>query len=179
LGIARSKLHNTEPLIRDADIFSIDIKSVKKIEAPGVKESSVNGFYGEEICQLARYAGLSDRVSTFGLFNVNPDFDINNQTSALSSQIIWHFIQSFYERKKEFQPAVIRGFLKYIVNIDSIGESVIFYKSSKSDRWWVEVNYVSKNKEKTKLISCSYDDYLNAVRNEIPERWWKFFQKYN
>ena len=179
LGRARTELFHNEPYIRDSDIFCIDIKSVKRTDAPGVKNPSVNGFYSEEICQLAKYAGLSDRVSTFGLFNVNPEFDIDNHTVELSAQIIWHFIQSFYNRKKEYTTLVIKKFLKYIVNIESIGESLIFYKSTKTGRWWVEVNYVLKNKEKTKLISCNYEDYLIATRNDIPERWWKFFQRYN
>ena len=179
LGIAVSKLSQNEPYIRDADFFSIDIKSVKSSDAPGVNSTSVNGFYGEEICQLSKYAGFSDKVSVFGLFEVNPDYDNDNKTVELSAQVIWHFIQSFYNRKNEYPESIIKKFRKYIVNIDGISDNVCFYKSTKTGRWWVEVNYNVKNDERSKIISCSYEDYLKATRNEIPERWWNFFNKMN
>lgn len=179
LGIARTKLFQNEPYIRDADFFSIDIKSVKRSDAPGVNSPSVNGFYGEEICQLSQYAGFSDKISTFGLFEVNPDYDINNKTVELSAQIVWYFIQSFYNRKNEYPDSVIKKFRKYIVNIDGLSDNISFYKSKKTGRWWVEVNYTVKNDERSKMISCSFEDYIKAARNEIPERWWKYFQKLN
>jgi len=175
LGISRSKLHQTEPYIRDADFFAIDISSIKKSEAPGTITPSIHGFYGEEACQLAKYAGISDKTSTFGVFNVNPDFDNNNQTSELSAQIIWHFIQAFYNRKNEFPASEIRKMRKYIVSVDGVDDKITFYKSSKTGRWWVDVSYKKKNK----LISCTFDDYIKASGNEIPERWWFFFQKLN
>ncbi|MCF6365002.1 MAG: arginase family protein [Bacteroidales bacterium] len=176
LGISRSKLYQNEPFIRDADFFAIDINSVKKTDAPGTIKPSIHGFYGEEACQLAKYAGISDKISTFGIFNVNPNLDNNNQTSELSAQIIWHFIQAFYSRKNEFPESVIRKMRKYIVNVDGIDEKIIFYKSSKTGRWWIDVSY---KKKKKKLISCTFDDYIKASGNEIPERWWFFFQKLN
>ncbi len=179
LGIARTNLSENEPYIRDADFFSVDIKSVKRSDAPGVNYPSVNGFYGEEICQLSQYAGFSDKVSTFGLFEVNPDYDINNKTVELSAQILWYFIRSFYNRKSEYPDSVIKKFRKYIVNIDGLSDSVCFYKSSKTEKWWVEVKYTIKNTEKSKIISCSYGDYIKAAQNEIPERWWKYFKKLN
>lgn len=179
LGIARTNLSQIEPYIRDADFFSIDIKSVKRSDAPGVNIPSVNGFYGEEICQLSQYAGFSDKVSAIGLFDVNPDLDENNKTVELSSQILWYFIRSFYNRKNEYPDSVIKKFRKYIVNIDGLSDKVCFYKSPKTERWWVEVNYTIKNSERSKIISCSYEDFIKAGQNEIPERWWKYFQKLN
>ncbi len=179
LGISRTKINNNEPILRDSDFFAIDISSIKKNDAPGVLKPSIHGFYGEEICQLAGYAGISDKISTFGIFNTNPVFDKENQTIELAAQIIWHFIQSFYLRKDEGNPKTIKNQKKYIVNVEGLTKNIIFYKSTKTQRWWFEVPYIKKGKEKIKLIACSFEDYIKASNNEIPERWWKFFKKLN
>ena len=55
-----------------------------------------------------------------------------------------------------------------------------FYKSNKSDRWWMEVPYPpDKNLkfERHTLIPCSYKDYEIACKDEIPDRWWQTYQK--
>ncbi len=176
LGFSRSNMINNEPYIRDADLFALDINSIKVSDAPASSKPSIHGFYGEEACQLASYAGLSDRVSLFGIYNVNPESDKNNQTSDLSAQIIWHFIQAYYSRKGEFHSSEIMKMKKHIVSIDGLDKKIIFYKSANTGRWWVEVPY---KKNKTILISCSMEDYNIASKNEIPERWWFFFQKLN
>ncbi|NOZ34793.1 MAG: formimidoylglutamase [Chlorobi bacterium] len=179
LGIARTDLFGNEPFIRDADFVCVNGRSIKMTDAPANIKPSVHGFYGEEICQLAKYAGISDNVSAFGLFDINPKYDKRNQTAALGAQIIWHFLESFYQRKGENDKNIIKKYKKYIVNIDDVSEKLVFYKSQKTDRWWVEVPYHIKDKEKVYLLSCTKDDYIKAGNNEIPERWWNFFQKLN
>ncbi len=179
LGIARTDLFGNEPFIRDADFVAVNGRSIKMTDAPAHIKPSVHGFYGEEVCQLAKYAGLSDTVSAFGLFDINPKFDNRNQTSALGAQIIWHFLESFYQRKGENDKDIIKTYKQYIVKIDDLNENLVFYKSRKTDRWWLEVPYHIKDKEKIYLLSCTNDDYIKAVNNEIPKRWWKFYQKLN
>jgi len=179
LGIARTDLFGNEPFIRDADFVAVNAGSIKLSDAPGFFNPSVHGFYGEEVCQLAKYAGLSDNVSAFGLFEINPEFDNRNQTSGLGAQIIWHFIESFYKRKNEQYDIIIKKYKKYSVKVDNISDKLVFYKSSKTYRWWVEIPFHIKNNEKVYLLSCTEDDYIKAGNNEIPDRWWIFFQKLN
>jgi len=176
LGFSRSNIEKTEPLIRDANLFFIDMNTVKESDAPGVSIPSIHGFYGEEMCQLASYAGFNDKLSTFGLVSVNPKNDRNNKTAELSAQIIWHFIQGYYGRSGENDSSLILKMEKFIVNLDEIDRTITFYKSPNTERWWFEIPY--KNK-KIKIVSCSYEDYEKATKNEIPERWWFFFQKLN
>ena len=88
IGDVRRSIHLTEPLFRDSDVAIFDISSVRQSDAPGSIAPSPNGFYGEEICLLARYAGISDNLKIFGLFDLNPDLDIRNQTAGLAAQII-------------------------------------------------------------------------------------------
>jgi formiminoglutamase len=54
LGSLRSSIREAEPILRDTDILSMDIRSVRYADAPGFYNTSPNGFYGEEACQLAR-----------------------------------------------------------------------------------------------------------------------------
>lgn len=172
LGVVREKILDAEPMLRSADIVSLDVSSVRNSDLPGCKIPSPNGFYGEEICQLARFAGLSDQLSSFGLYNYNPAFDFNNTGAMLCAQIIWYFIDGVYHREKDYPIANKDSYLKYIVSYEGM-EDMIFYKSPKTSRWWMEAK-VPKigNSRYTKqlMIPCSYDDYLQACNGDVPER---------
>ena len=100
LGLIQSDIRKAEPVLRDADMVSLSISSLKQSEAPGVYFSSPNGFYGEEACQIARYSGISDKVSFFGVYDLSPEFDKHDQTVHLTAQIIWHFLDGFYQKKR-------------------------------------------------------------------------------
>jgi arginase family enzyme len=177
LGIARADLKETEPFIRDGDLISFDINSIKQSDAPGNKYPSPNGFFSHEACQLARYAGMSDRVTSFGIYEVNPLFDSNHQTTQLAAQIIWHFIEGFYQRKNDYPKIDVEQYTKFIVNLVNEKFDLVFYKSKKSERWWMEIPYPSIKQSKKLIVSCSYDDYLTASKQELPNKYWKYYQK--
>jgi formiminoglutamase len=69
IGDVRQAIYLTEPLFRDSDAAIFDISAVRQSDAPGTMSPSPNGFYGEEICLLSRYAGISDKLKVFGLFD--------------------------------------------------------------------------------------------------------------
>lgn len=180
LGAARAELQDTEPIIRNADICSIDISCIRQSDAPGNSNATPNGFYGEEACQLARYAGLSDKLTSIGFFESNPLLDREGQTSHLIAQMIWYFIDGYYNRKSDFPVASRSKFLKFRVAIKDHEHEMIFYKSKKSDRWWLEVPYPSDKRlkyERHHLVPCTYGDYELASKEELPDIWWRTFQK--
>ncbi len=179
LGQVRSDIEDVEPIVRNADIMSFDITAVRQSDAPGNGNASPNGFFGEEACRIVRYAGMSDKLSCFGIYEVNPLYDNHDQTSHLAAQMIWYLIDGFYSRKKDVPLKNKAGFMKYRVAVNKDEQEIIFYKSNKSERWWMEVPYHS-NKiryERHHLVPCSYKDYETALREEIPDRWWQAFQK--
>jgi hypothetical protein len=83
-------------------------------------------------------------------------------------------------RKKDYPFADKNEYTKYTVTLNEGQYDVVFYKSSRSDRWWMEVPYPSKRGAKYQrhfMVSCSYSDYLAACEDEVPDRWWQTFQK--
>jgi len=175
LGYVRSNLSAIEPQIRDTSFLSLDMSSVRQSDAPGVTLPSPNGFFGQEICQLARYAGAAPELKAFGIFELSPENDINGHSSHLAAQTIWYFLEGVYIRIKE-NPQ-IAGATKFIVTLESAGQDISFYKSLKTERWWLEIPAINPITEMNYLISCNYEDYQMASSNEIPERWWKAFHR--
>ena len=170
-------LENIEPVFRNSDIVSIDIGAVRQSEAPGNNNSSPNGFYGEEICAISRYAGLSDKVSSFGIYEYNFKHDNNNQTAHLIAQMIWYFIEGVNFRVKDYPFSGKENYQKFTVLLEE-DEPLLFYKSNKSGRWWIEINILSNNKYKRHaLIPCTYKDYKDATKQLIPEKWYKAMRK--
>lgn len=171
IGDVRQAIYLTEPLLRDSDVAVFDISSVRQSDAPGTSYPSPNGFYGEEICLLSRYAGISDKLKIFGLFDVNPSFDNRFQTAGLAAQILWFFLEGFSQKQYE-TPSISSGnsgrFVKYHVRVTDLTDDMIFVKSNLTDRWWFEL---SDGKDGNAYIACSHDDYLMANRNEVPDRW--------
>ena len=90
-----------EPLIRDSEFISIDMGAVRHADAPGASTPSPNGFFGDELCQITRYAGLSEQANILGFFELNPSSDINGQTAHLAAQAAWYFLEGLSHRIRE------------------------------------------------------------------------------
>jgi hypothetical protein len=165
-----------EPVLRDTHILSIDMSVVRQSDAPGASLPAPNGFFGHELCQLTRYAGASDNLMAIGFFEINSLQDINNHTAHLAAQAAWYFIDGFALKNAE-NPKVA-GSKKYIVDA-SPAEQMVFLKSLTSDRWWMELPVEDSVNGGNYLISCSYEDYLLACNNEIPDRWWRRMRKFS
>jgi hypothetical protein len=180
LGEIRSDIEEVEPLVRNADLISFDIGAIRQNDAPGNANPSPNGFNGEEACRIARYAGLSDKLSSFGIYEINPAMDLNGQTTHLAAQIIWYFIEGFYQRKGDFPHKQKQDYLKYMVAIAEKEHDIVFFKSKKSGRWWMQVPiddaYQGKY-DRHFMVPCSIKDYETANHKEIPDKWWQVYQK--
>lgn len=180
LGNMRKGIEEAEPIIRDADILSFDISSIRQSDSPGSYYSGPNGFYGEEACRLCRYAGMSDKLSSFGIYEVNPEYDNHGQTAQLAAQMIWYFIDGVMNRNEDFPEEKSDNYIKFTVTAGNGDEDLVFLKSKKSERWWMEVQTDTKFMNKYKrhqYVPCSYQDYQSALNHDIPDRWWKVQQK--
>ena len=177
LGNTVSNLSSVEPVMRDADVVSFDLSSMQSEVLGYMHPEHVNGFTGREACAIARYAGLSDRVSVFGIF----EYLLSEKTetaSALVAQLIWYFIEGVNYRIEESLADRGTAFLHYNVPVED--EVLSFYKSTKSERWWIEIPFLEGVNNKLKrhtLLPCTQEDYENACNQEIPERWYKAKRK--
>ncbi len=163
-----------EPVMRDANLVGMDIGAVNaSVLRSG---TSPNGFDGKEICMLSRYAGISDKVSSFGLFEYYPE--IGGTGNMLVAQMLWYFFEGVNYRTNENTISAKKEFIKYQVPIDD--EILVFYKSPVSGRWWIEIPFLPHLNTKLKrntLLPCSEEDYLEACDQVIPERWYKAKRK--
>ena len=161
VGTAKENLDEMEPVIRNTHLLSFDISAIKYSDSPASSESP-NGFTGEEACILARFAGMSNRVNSFGIYGYQPQNDIKELSAKQISQMLWYFIDGKSRSKQEAAIEDRDYFNEYHTSFTEV-ES-IFLQSKKTGRWWMQL----PNK---KFIPCSYKDYVHASQNEIPERW--------
>ncbi len=177
LGQVSNDITLVEPVMRDANIVSIDLNSVKASEVSLNQKYSPNGFDGKEICAISRYAGISNKVSSLGIYEYKPSKD-DEITAMLIAQIMWYFIEGVNYRVKDDDFLNEDNYQKFITLVDS--QELIFYKSVKTGRWWIEIPFLTKVNNKLKrhtLLPCMHQDYVDACNNTIPERWYKAFQK--
>lgn len=174
LGEITSDLTLAEPVLRNANLVSIDMRAIRAGEVGMTSGFSPNGFNGREICALARYAGLSDQVSLFGIYEI----ENTSLSHQLVAQIIWYFIEGLGFRVKEVPSSNNEDFTKFTVPTDT--EELVFYKSHVTERWWVEVPTILPDHTKSKsvtLLPCTEQDYFDACNQNIPERWFKAYKK--
>lgn len=173
IGQMRTNLQEMEPVIRNADMLSFDITAIKSADAPGNAHAQPFGLTGEEACQICWYAGQNEKLSSVGFYEYNPELDdAQNKTASVVATMVWYFIEGYYHRKKE-QNFKSNDFLKYVVAMPVETETITFYKSKFSERWWMEVPYPGgfERYARNSIVPCSYSDYQTATKGEVPERY--------
>ena len=172
LGQLRDNFKEIEPLIRNADLLSFDVCAIQSADAPGAADAQPFGLTAEEACQICWFAGMNEKLSSFGVYGYQPSFDDSrNKTASVIATMIWYFIEGFYHRKDSLS-FKSTDYIKYTVSLDSKPSILIFYKSKLSGKWWMEIPRGEQEKfDRDTIIPCSYQDYLTAQKGEIPERW--------
>lgn len=177
LGEVSKSLSLVEPVMRDAHIVSIDLKAVKASELSARQKYSPNGLDGKEICAVSRYAGISNKVSSFGIYEYQHSKE-DHISDMLVAQMIWYFIEGVNCRVKEDPLNDDANYQKFNVLIED--DELIFYKSIKTGRWWIEIPFLPELNNKLKkhtLLPCMHEDYKEATEGKIPERWYKAYRK--
>ena len=181
LGELQKSIEKAEPILRNTDILSLDLSSLRFSEFKGSLNPGPNGFFANEVCQLMKYAGISDKLSSIGIYNQIPG-EISSIDSELISQFLYFVVEGFSLRKKDFPVGSKKDHIKYSVFHDDFDHNLVFHKSPKSERWWLEVPYPPSKDfkfERHHLIPCDYNDYLIAQKGVIPDLWWRTYRKLN
>ena len=161
LGKVVENLEEMEPVLRNSNMLSFDISAIKYSDAP-VNKQCPNGLTGVEACTLTQYAGMSSNLNSFGIYGYNPAEDENELTAVQIAQMLWYFVDGMH--RKNVEPALTD---RHLFNEYSIvfGEmETVFLQSKRTNRWWMQM-------PDEKFIACTHNDYLTAIKNDLPERW--------
>ncbi|MFZ4057731.1 MAG: formimidoylglutamase [Ferruginibacter sp.] len=161
VGMVRENIDEVEPAFRNSDMVSFDISAIKYSDAPA-SECSPNGFTGEDACMLTRFSGLSTKLSSFGIYGYHPQADVNELTAKQIAQMLWYFIDGKSRSKQEAALSDRSQFNEFSTAFAEV--ETLFLQSRKTGRWWMQL-------PDQQFIPCSYNDYMIAAKNDIPERW--------
>jgi formiminoglutamase len=100
VGKVKENIEEMEPVLRNTNLLSFDINAIKNSDAPA-NECSPNGLSGEEACMLTRYAGMSNNMSSFGIYGYQPRSDIHELTAKQIAQMLWYFVDGKSRSKQE------------------------------------------------------------------------------
>ena len=189
LGQLRENIKEMEPVVREADMMTFDIGAINANDAPGNVNAQPFGLSAEQACQLCWYAGLSEKLSSVGFYEYNPDEDNTRmKTAQVIATMVWYFVEGFYHRKNE-KDFKTNDYLKYVVSMPNEPATIVFYKSKLSEKWWLEVPFPeekaktgfmnSKKRPYTRncIVPCSYSDYEKSTKGDVPERWISTYAK--
>lgn len=177
IGELVSDITQVEPYVRNADFASIDLKSIQASFVGNI-HSYPNGFDSREICALVRYIGLSNSCSSIS-FTELYDMHKSPQAASLMAQALWYFIEGVNFRVADEDFENEQYYKNYQVLIDD-NTILQFKKSIKSSRWWIilpkslEIDTKHYN---IALLPCTYEEYVDACSQQIPERWLKTISK--
>jgi hypothetical protein len=130
---------------------------------------------------MIKYAGISDKISSVGFYNLETG-ELNSVDNELVAQLVFFLILGFSERKNDYPIGSKKDLIKYSVYNEDTNHNLIFHKSTKSNRWWLEVPYPPTKDfkfERHHLIPCNRNDYVIAQNGIIPDLWWKTYRKLN
>lgn len=178
LGEIRDNISLCEPLVRDSEFVFFDLRSIRYSDYPYSPNANPNGLYAEEACQIARYIGLGQKLSSVFLFGGQKSATHLAVCNKLIAEIIWHICEGISVNLIEnpLEKGTEECFLRKIVSLGDNGQEIIFITSSNTDRWWMEI---STHKGKyVKMVPCSVLDYQTACKGEVPLRWLFFYTKY-
>ena len=139
----------------------LNASGIKQSDFPAQLNGSANGLLSEEACALLRFAGLGGSVRSLGIYDYISDLDSGEQSSKLAAQMLWHFIDGFYHRVEENPLVNENDFIRYRVPYhDDQSNEMIFYKSTITERWFMEV---TSNFHKNSFILQRYNSYIVSL----------------
>ncbi len=171
--IRNENIKEVEPYLRDADVVGFDVGAIQNSYMSYYNRLNVNGLTGYEACQIAWYAGMSDNLKFFNLQEYNSTIDIDNKGAVLCAQMLWHLLEGVSLRITEDPNIESENYKIFVVHLHNFNEDIRFYNNRLNGRWWLEVPW----KESVRLLSCSKKEYEQTQKGNLPEKWWKFFQK--
>lgn len=166
LGKVKENIEEMEPAMRTSDMLTFDLAALGA--ATFWEGSSPNGFNGEEACTLLKYAGMSAKMNSVGIYGYNKNQDPFNNLAKQVSQMLWYYIDGVHHGNLEADLKDSDMFIECHIAFGAIDTT--FMQSRKTGRWWMRM-------PDDKFIPCSYNDFTQVGNNEMPERWLRFQER--
>lgn len=167
LGLLQQQLEAVEPIVRQADLFSFELSAIRAADVPAVTNRNPNGFAAAQACRILRYASLNERLSSLSLHSFDLSIADGGQTANMLAQLVWFAIEGFGARSYESMD-LSQDLQAYVVDNKALDMPLVFYKSPKTERWWMEIP--KQLHPRQALVACSYQDYQWASTGELPDR---------
>lgn len=167
LGKVQADLEETEPVLRNSHMLSFDMCAIKNSDAPANKNCP-NGLSGVDACTLTRFAGMSTNLNSIGIYGYRPADDNNDITAKQAAQMLWYFIDGRHRLKQESSLEERDNFNEFHIVFSEM--DTLFLQSKRTNRWWMQM-------PDGKFLACSYNDYLTAGKNDLPERWLRMMER--
>lgn len=162
LGKVRQSPEECEPSLRGIDTAIFNLASLKRTELPLCRQTAPSGFTTEEASRIIRYIGMSASLRQFVLLGIPDEKD--DYTAQLIAQFLWFLLDgrnlSSYDNQKEK-----KHFTGYSLELRDYNLNLRFWKSMRTERWWLEH---PQNSEK--WLPCSLEDYRTAAKGELSDR---------
>lgn len=164
----RKKLSNIEPFTRNVDAAFFDLNAIRHSDFSASHNSNPSGLFSEEASSICKYFGSGDKTKAIFISSWKTAQDTSGSNELLIAQMVWYFIEG-YGLKKTDHSNHKKNLTQYIVEIKNTGIQINFYKSEISGKWWFEEPMIDMDHSNV-LIPCTYDEYLNTVQEQVPDR---------
>jgi len=168
LGRLRSNINNIEPNIRDTETLYLNLNVVRASDTPSTIGSLPAGLTAEELCQIMKYVGTSNKLSSVFLDANIKDNDAH-QASNVLALAFWYLLEGL-QMKINDHPTESNDFSGYIINGSTI-QDIEFIRHNISQKWWIMLTDAHGQKH---YLPCSNDEYTQTIADEIPDRVLKF-----
>jgi arginase family enzyme len=167
VGRVKENMEEMEPVIRNSHMLTFDIAAIQHAHAPSNKLTP-NGFTGEEACMLMQYAGMSQNMSSIGIYGYQPADDVHDLTAKQISHMLWYLMDGVHSSKYESALTDNGNFNEFHLSFAEV--ETVFLQSKRTGRWWMQM-------PDGKFLACSKSDYITASANDIPERWMRAIER--
>jgi formiminoglutamase len=168
LGKLRQQMSLYEPIIRNSHFLSIDVNVLQPAFMP-CNTISPNGLAGDEACLLTKYAGFSNTLKVLSIHEYDAQKDTNQLGAMQIAQMLWYYIDGFSNLFGEKALSLYKDSYNEYHTLFSDNQ-ISFFQNKENNKWWMQL-------PDGNVIACTYEDYLTASHNEIPETWLRYQER--
>lgn len=171
LSDIRNDISIAEVILRESRNVVFDLNVIRHADLPGDHGSSSNGLYMEEACQLMKYIGASNHLTSLEITSINFNNLAESKYYDAIATLLWYYIEgtSFKSDKDE----ALSEKKEYVVYPEGVDTPIHFFNENQSNRWWCSVTESADD-----LIACSPADYENAKSGKYSDRLMKILDLY-